>query len=113
MKRLSVPFILAIPAVGSVAGPPVRADFTYSTHAGPEVFAADGGTKSVVFLLSSNGSAAGSSDINLTSSIGLSAVSPTTPSTFTNRPFNIDLSLQDAASSASHVFTFHGLLNGT
>src|SRR5712692_3110359 len=93
MKRLSVPLVLAVLAVGSVAGPPARADFTYATHAGPEVFAADGGTKSVIFLLSANGSATGSSDVNLTSSIGLSAVDPSHPSTFSSRPFTVGLAL--------------------
>src|SRR5262249_38112217 len=113
MKRLSVPLCLAVLAIGSVVGPPARADFTYSTHASPEVFAADGGTKSVIFLLAANGSATGSSDINLTSSIGLSAVDPSTPSTFNNRAFSIALTLTDTASHASNVFTFTGTLNGT
>ena len=112
MKRLSVPLVLALMAVGSVAGPPARADFTYSTHTSPEVFTADNGTKSVIFLLSSNGSATGSSDINLTSSIGLSAVDPTHPSSFTNKPFSVALTLTDAASSASTVITFAGAISG-
>jgi hypothetical protein len=112
MKRLSVPLILAIVAVWSAAGPPARADFTYSTHATPEVFAADGGTKSVIFLLSASGSATSSSDINLTSSIGLSAVDPNTPSQFNNRAFSVALSVTDA-SGPTHLFTFNGILNGT
>jgi hypothetical protein len=113
MKRLSVPLFLAMLAVGSFAGRPARADFTYSTHASPEVFAADGGTKSVIFLLSANGAATGSSDINLTSSIGLSAVDPSTPSHFTNRAFSVALTLTDTKSHAANVFTFTGMLNGT
>jgi hypothetical protein len=117
MKRLSVPLCLAVLAIGSIVGPPARADFTYSTHAMPEVFAADGGTKSVIFLLASNGSAIGSSgsDINLTSSIGLSAVDPTHPSTFTagTHGFTVDLTLTDTKSHASHDFLFSGSLSGT
>jgi len=113
MKRLSVPLVLAIMAVGSVAGPPARADFSFSTHTMPEVFTADGGTKSVVFLLSSSGTAPGSSDINLTSSIGLSAVDPGNPSTFTNKPFQVSLTLTDAASNQSANMTFTGAISGS
>src|SRR5262245_20409406 len=113
MKRLSVPLFLAVMAIGSLAGPPAWADFSYSTVPTPAVTTADGGTKSVVFLLSANGAATGSSDINLTSSIGLSAVDPSNPSVFTNRPFTVDLTLTDTASGAPTSVTFAGVLNGT
>jgi hypothetical protein len=104
---------LAVLAVGSVAGPPARADFTYATHSSPQVFAADGGTKSVIFLLESAGGAKGSSDVNLTSSIGLSAVDQNHPSSFTSRPFTVSMMLTDTASTASTLLTFTGTLAGT
>src|SRR5262249_5536308 len=110
---LSVPLILAVMAVGSSIGPPARADFSYSTVPTPAVTTADGGTKSVVFMLSANGSATGSSDINLTSSIGLSAAEPGNPSTFSNKPFSVALTLTDTSSGTSGNFTFSGTISGT
>jgi hypothetical protein len=117
MKRWSGRTLAAASALFWLAASPVRADlmpsFSYSWDQTPATLAADsGGTGSISLSVGSGTATAPSTIVAANLSVISSALAPTMD-TYTNKAYQLTLTLTDAASGKAGNFVFNGVLNGT
>lgn len=117
MKRWSGRMLAAASALFLLAASPVRADllpsFSYSWDQSPTTIAADGnGTGSISISVGSGTATAPSSIVAANLSVITSALAPTLD-TYTNKAYQLTLTLTDTASGQTGTFVFNGVLNGS
>jgi hypothetical protein len=117
MMRWSGRTLAAASALFWLAASPVHADptpsFSYSWDQSPATIVADGaGTGSISLSVGSGTASAPSTIVAANLSVITSAIAPTLD-TYTNKAYQLTLSLTDSASGQSGSFTFNGLVNGS
>jgi hypothetical protein len=118
MKRLPSPYLCSLAAVLCLAAAS-RADlvpWTYSVAPNsPNPVTADGSVSKSSLLLSGETTvnAAGSTGIVLSGLTTISTQSPTTPDTFTAKPWSVSLMITDTPSGLSKTVTVGGTFSGT
>ncbi len=117
MKRLSPTlFVTAVASVLFTAAN-ARADFitwSYNWDRSPDIISADvAGTGGIVVTNGSTLTAMGSSMTVASNLKTFSSAPINTPATFTAVPYNLTITLTDAASLATDTLSFGGTVNGT
>jgi hypothetical protein len=118
MKRWSGRTLAAASALFWLTASPVRADlvpsFTYAwDQTGPTTIAADGsGTGSISLSVGSGSATAPSAIVAANLSVITSTIAPALD-TYTNKSYQLTLSLTDSKSGQLGRFVFNGILNGS
>jgi hypothetical protein len=117
MMRWSGRTFAAASAVFWLAAGPIRADlmpsFSYSWDQSPTTIAADGSaTGSISISVGSGTATAPTTIVAANLSVISSAIAPSLD-TYTNKAYQLTLSLTDSASNQSGQFVFNGVLNGS
>jgi hypothetical protein len=117
MKRWSGRTLAAASALFWLTASPVRADlmpsFSYSWDQSPTTIGADGsGSGSISISVGSGTATAPSTIVAANLSVITSAVAPSMD-TYTNKAYQLTLTLTDSASGQSGQYVFNGLLNGS
>jgi hypothetical protein len=117
MMRWSGRTLAAASAVLWLAASPVRADlmpsFSYSWDQSPTTIAADGSaTGSISISVGSGTGTAPTTIVAANLSVISSAIAPSLD-TYTNKAYQLTLSLTDSTSGQTGKFVFNGILNGS